>query len=277
MKAAVTGANGGLGLELASKLKAKGWECVSLTRKEASLQTPADIKKTLEDLKPEIVFHCAAMTAVDLCETERETAFAVNVEGTKAVASATQAVGAKIVFMSTDYVFDGKKEISYVEDDAPSPLNVYGRTKLEGEKITAGCKGSLIIRTSWLYGKAGNNFVKTMLSLSRKGGQINVVNDQTGTPTYYPHLADGIISAIENSAEGILNITNSGSCSWYEFAKAIFKEKGLGAKVVPVSSEQFASAARRPKNSTLDCSRYEEVTGKNLPHWQEALKEYLRG
>ncbi len=277
MKIAVMGASGGLGsrfLKAAERLYPM-WKCIGLTRKDADLTQPGKVTVKLLDIKPDVILHAAAMTAVDLCETEKELARAVNVEGTRAVYDAAVKCGAKLVFISTDYVFDGTKEGAYTEDDNTNPINVYGATKLEGERIALRAEGSLIVRTSWLYGPVGKNFISTIYAHGRKGKELKVVSDQIGAPTYHADLAMAVARAIEVEASGVINITNSDWCSWYDLAEAVFEEKKIDVKLTAVTSEKFKSAARRPANSRLDCGRYEKVAGKKMRHWREAVNEYV--
>ena len=278
MKLIVTGAGGGLGsqfLELAARDYPE-WECVGVTRELADLLSPADIKGVVSDLKPDCILHAAAMTAVDLCETEPELAHDINVEGTRSLVEAAENVSARVVLISTDYVYDGYKREPYHEEDHTQPLSVYGKTKLEAEHIVDRMIDSTIIRTSWLYGKTGKNFVKTMRDLVKKRNRIEVVTDQVGGPTYYLDLCEAIALLINNGSTGLFHVANSGQCTWFEFAKAIFEEKNIDVDLVPVTSTDLNRPAPRPANSRLDCSRYEEATGKKMRHWRDALRNYLQ-
>jgi len=277
MKLLVTGAGGGLGsqfLELAGH-DYPDWECVGVTRKLADLLSPADIKGVISGVKPDCILHAAAMTAVDLCETEPELAHGVNVEGTRAVVEAAEDIGARVVFISTDYVYDGKKNKPYHEEDSVNPLGVYGKTKLEAEHIVDRMIDSTIIRTSWLYGKTGKNFVNTMRELVKKKNTIEVVTDQTGGPTCYLDLCEAIALLIDKGSAGLFHIANSGHCTWFEFAKAIFEEKNIDVELLPVTSQALHRPAPRPANSRLDCSRYEEESGRKMRHWRDALRDFL--
>ncbi len=235
------------------------------------------VADTLNATKPDVVVNCAAYTDVDASETHRETAFAVNAEGVRNVARCCAKVGARLVHISTDYVFDGTKKEPYTENDTPHPLNVYGESKLAGEEyIRAVFNNYVIVRTSWLFGKNGKNFVKTMLALAEKQTEISVVNDQRGAPTFTGHLAAGIERIITSEETGIFNITNSGTCSWFEFAQSIFENAGLNhIRVVSITSEELKRPAPRPKNSVLDGSKFFDRTGYRMPLWQIGLKEYL--
>ncbi|MFQ5431922.1 MAG: dTDP-4-dehydrorhamnose reductase [Nitrospinota bacterium] len=278
MKLLITGAGGGLGsqfLELAG-LDYPDWECVGVTRELADLLSPADIKGVISDVKPDCILHAAAMAAVDLCETEPELAHDVNVEGTRALVEAAENVNARVVFISTDYVYDGTKNTPYHEEDHTQPLGVYGKTKLEAEHIVDQMLDSTIIRTSWLYGKTGKNFVKTMRELVKKKNRIEVVTDQVGAPTYYLDLCEAIALLIDKGSTGLFHVVNSGYCTWFEFAKAIFEEKNIDVELAPVTSPALDRPAPRPANSRLDCSRYEEETGKKMRHWRDALRDFLK-
>ena len=276
-KIIVTGSNGGLGSELCRQLdEISPGSVIPFSRGVADLAKASDLEKALEKIgNADVIIHSAAMTDVDGCEKDAETAGAINFLATQAIAMTAKKMGIRAVYISTDYVFDGEKESPYVEDDKTNPLNVYGRTKLEGEKAVVKVEKSLIVRTSWLYGKTGKNFVKTMLALGEKGGALKVVDDQVGAPTYYPDLAAAIINAVEKEVSGVLHIANSGYCSWYEFAKAIFEEKRMDVDLLPVPSLEFPRPARRPANSRLNCGRYAGIAGKPLRDWRDALKEYL--
>jgi len=276
-KVIVTGSSGGLGSELCRQIEDR-WpgSAIPFDRSIADLSHPEEIEKGLKNIGGEdVIIHSAAMTDVDGCEKDIESARKINVLATQSIAEMAKRKGARLVFISSDYVFDGKKEAPYLEGDAPNPLNVYGRTKLEGEGITAQLDDSLIVRTSWLYGKTGKNFVKTMLALGEKGGPLKVVDDQVGAPTYYPDLAEAILKMVDKEVTGTVHISNSGSCSWFKFAKAIFEEKGMDVKVLPVPSSEFPRPAKRPANSRLDCGRYAGIAGKPLRDWRDALKEYM--
>lgn len=273
---AVTGANGGLGGAFVSAAKERGVACAPLTRNDADLAKPDEIRSALLRIKPDVIVHSAAMTAVDLCEKERALAHAINVEGTRGVARAARELGARVVYISTDYVFDGEKEAPYSPADAPNPLNVYGETKLEGEKIVLSTPGGAVARTSWLYSKNGKSFVNTVLNLAAKNDTIKMVNDQSGAPTYSPDLAQALLTLIEKKAEGVYHIANSGHCSWFEYAKKILELKNIGGvKVLPITSAELNRPARRPRNSRLDCSDYARLAGAPLRPWDAALAEML--
>ncbi len=277
MRIAVTGASGGLGGSLMTLCAAhNGVEPRAITRKEADLADAAAVSGAINRLRPDVVVHCAAMTAVDLCETAKDLAWKINVEGTRAVADAARLAGARLVYISTDYVFDGAKQGCYAPDDAPHPLNVYGATKWEGEKIALATPGGLVIRTSWLYSRQGKSFARTVLELARKQPEIKMVNDQYGAPTYANDLAGAVLLCIGKNASGTLHVANAGVCTWYEYAKKIVELEGIsGVTVTPIGSGELGRPARRPKNSRLDCTAYTALAGRPLRPWDEALKEML--
>lgn len=277
MRIAVIGADGGLGGSLMALLAGRhGVEAMPVTRKDADLADGAAVTKVVSRLRPDVVVHCAAMTAVDQCETDKDLAWQINVEGTRAVADAVRGMGARLVYVSTDYVFDGAKDGLYTPDDAPRPLNVYGVTKREGEKIAIQTPGGLVIRTSWLFSWRGKSFARTVLELARKQSEIKMVNDQTGAPTYSKDLAAAILVCIEKNANGILHVANAGACTWHEYAKKVLTCKGIaGVTVTPITSDELNRPARRPKNSRLDCSAYAALAGRPLRPWDRALEEML--
>jgi len=245
-------------------------------------------RKALEllfsQIKPAMVIHGAAFTNVDLAETEPEQARAVNVLGTENIAFLSNKYNAKLIFISTDYVFDGNKTTPYLETDIPNPISYYGRSKLEAEQcISKYLTEYIIVRTSWLFGINGKNFVKAIINKARNDGALKVVNDQIGSPTYTLNLAQGLfwlIKAVfetepEMSKYGIYHLTNSGQCSWFEFAQAILEITQIKASLDPVDSNFIARAAKRPKFSVLDKSRFEKITGKKLCVWKQGLEQYL--
>lgn len=224
--------------------------------------------------KPDVIINCAAHTAVDLCEEDKENAYNINAVGPKNLAMAAEENGAEIVQVSTDYVFDGEKETPYVESDAVGPQSVYGSTKLQGEQeVQKASSRFYIVRTAWLYGD-GKNFVRTMLNLAKEHDHLTVVNDQFGSPTTAIELARAILVILEKGDYGIYHATCEGVTSWYEFACRIFKEAGISVEVAPVSSEEYKSAAKRPKYSVLEDVELKKL-GYVMKDWEDALKEYL--
>jgi dTDP-4-dehydrorhamnose reductase len=269
----VVGANGMLGHDLMVLLGDRGH---GVDIADIDITSPGSVMTVIAALKPEVVINCAAYTDVDGCENNAETAMAVNGEGVAYLAMACREIGALLVQISTDYIFDGGKGTPYVEDDAPSPLSVYGESKLAGEMNAAFSPEHLIVRTQWLYGLHGNNFVETMLRLGAEKDQLNVVDDQIGSPTWTMDLARAIIALIDGGCRGTYHAANSGYCSWNGFAKAIFEETGLNVDVRPMTTTELNRPARRPLYSTLECSKLTVNTGFHPQAWRDALRQYLK-
>lgn len=273
----VIGANGQLGTELSHLLEKKGISFVGTTQKELDITDEISVENYFNEKKPTIVYHCAAYTAVDKAEDEgKELNYNVNVLGTEYVAKACGKVGATLVFISTDYVFDGEKKTGpYLETDIPHPINEYGRTKLLGEKkVQQYCPNAYIIRTTWVFGEYGHNFVFTMLRLSETHDTLKVVNDQLGRPTWGKSLAEFMIHLVDTKAAfGLYHFSNDDTATWYDFAKEILKNRPV--RVLPVTSEEFPQKARRPKYSVLDLTKAKE-TGFHIISWKEALNEMLK-
>ncbi len=224
----------------------------------------------------ELVINCAAFTAVDRAEQEKETALAVNSTGARNVAAAARVAGSGNVLLSTDYVFDGSKERPYREDDEPSPVNHYGYTKLMGERLAGEADPNcLIVRTQWLYGQAGKNFVETMLKLAETRETLSVVDDQQGSPTWTVDLAQAIALLVERGCRGIYHVSNAGSTTWCDFARTIFEAEEKRIEVIPITSEQYNAPAKRPANSVFDMTKLLKDTGHAPRHWTEALRDYL--
>ena len=246
-------------------LRAAGGRAVGLTRAELDVTNRA---AGTEALSGATVINCAAYTDVDGAESDPERAHAVNADGARNVAEAA----ARVVYVSTDYVFDGSKTGPYVESDPVNPLSAYGRSKLAGERATlTASPQSLIVRTSWLFGAGGGNFVATMLRLGEERDELRVVDDQVGCPTFTGHLADALVALAEGHGHGFLHVAGSGSCSWFEFARAIFERAGMDVDVRPCTTEEFPRPAPRPANSVLASDR----GAPGLPAWQEGLDAYL--
>ena len=231
----------------------------------------------IESLQPGIVINVAAYTDVDGCELHEEKAFAINAEGMRHVALGAGRCGAKVVYLSTDYIFDGKKGKPYLEDDPPHPLNVYGRSKLKGEQyVQELAKDALVVRTQWLYGKYGNNFVASILRQAREKEVLSVVDDQIGSPTYTVDLSKAISLLVQRDTRGIFHVANSNFCTWYDYAQRILTLSGVrGVRVVPISSKELSRPAPRPSYSVLDTQKLKRETGITLRPWFEALKDYL--
>ncbi len=269
----VVGANGMLGRDLIALLGDRGH---GIDIADIDITSPESVFKVISDLKPEAVINCAAFTDVDGCESDFEKAMAVNGEGVAYLAMACRDLGALLVQVSTDYIFDGGKGTPYIEDDAPCPLSVYGESKLAGEMNAAFSPDYLIVRTQWLYGLYGKNFVETMLRMGAEKDELTVVDDQIGSPTWTVDLARAIIALIDSGCRGIYHAANSEYCSWNGFAKAIFEESGLSVAVKPMTTTELNRPARRPLYSTLECSKLTADTGFHPPPWRDALREYLK-
>ncbi|MFZ4855715.1 MAG: dTDP-4-dehydrorhamnose reductase [Desulfuromonadaceae bacterium] len=269
----VVGANGMLGHDLMALLGDRGH---GVDIADIDITSPESVFKIIGELKPEVVINCAAYTDVDGCESAAETAMAVNGEGVAYLAMACKDSGALLVQISTDYVFDGGKGTPYVEDDAPCPLSVYGESKLAGEMNAVFSPEHLIVRTQWLYGLHGKNFVETMLRLGAEKSELTVVDDQIGSPTWTVDLAQAIIALIDSNCRGVFHAANSGYCSWNDFARAIFEESGLNVAVEPMSTSDLNRPAKRPHYSTLECSKLITETGYHPQVWRDALRKYLK-
>lgn len=269
----VVGANGMLGRDMMALI---GDTARGVDIDEIDITSLESTERIIRTLKPETVINCAAYTDVDGCETNVETAMQVNGEGVAHLAMATREIGARLVHVSTDYVFNGSKGSPYVEDDAPCPLGVYGESKLAGELNAGFNPDHLIVRTQWLYGLHGKNFVETMLRLAVEKDEISVVDDQVGSPTWTVDLSHAVLSLLKSGHRGVYHAANSGFCSWNEFAKAIFEEAGLSVKVNGMTTDELNRPARRPLYSILDCSKLEQDAGFRPQAWRSALKTYLQ-
>lgn len=278
MKIIVTGAEGQLGTDVMLALRERGIEGIGVDRSDFDITDAAATEAFITAEKPDGVIHCAAFTAVDKAESERELCFAVNVTGSENVACACEKCGAKCLYISTDYVFGGDEPDEYEPDDKKSPVNYYGETKLAGENaVQALCSKHFIVRTSWVFGLYGRNFVKSMLYLGARKGEIGVVCDQIGSPTFTPDLARLCCDIIQTEKYGVYHATNEGYCSWAEFADEIMHRSGTPCEVKAITSEEYPCAARRPKNSRLSKASLDKVGFERLPHWKDALSRYLDG
>lgn len=275
MRIVVTGADGQLGVELVRALAPLG-EVVGTTIADLDL-TDAGCAGRVAALRPDWVVHAAAATDVDGCERDPAWALAVNGEGTRRVVEGCRRAGAGLVYVSTDYVFDGRKGTPYAEDDPPAPLNAYGRSKLAGEEATRTLGGRwAIVRTAWLYGAQGKNFVKTILDRARAGQPLRVVDDQVGSPTYAADLADGIAMLRSGGHTGVFHVTNSGACSWFAFAREIVRLAGLSPDAVqPMTSAELDRPARRPAHSVLGSAAWQAAGFPPLRPWPDALAAML--
>ena len=276
MKVLVLGAGGMLGKDLVPILSVKG-QVWARDIDDFDITDPKRVQREVEALQPQVLVNAAAYTDVDGCESRKELAFAVNAEGARNVARACAAIGGRMIHLSTDYVFDGSSRIPYGEENLPNPRNVYGSSKLQGERyIQEILENHLIIRTEWLYGRHGKSFVDTIVRHAGQQKELRVVDDQRGSPTFTKDLSFALERLIGIEVRGILHVTNSGSCTWFEFARQILREKGYDhVQVIPISSEELSRPARRPASSVMDCQRYEKLTGRKMRPWKEAIKEYL--
>ncbi|NDY43395.1 dTDP-4-dehydrorhamnose reductase [Dissulfurirhabdus thermomarina] len=272
----VTGAGGMLGRDVVERFRRHA-DVVPRLRSELDVSSPQACIRGLKDVRPDVVVNCAAFTRVDDCETERGAAYLVNAKGPGHLAWACRECGTRLVHMSTDYVFDGQGRQPYRETDATRPVNVYGASKLAGEQAIQSMGGDyLIVRTAWLYGRHGPNFVRTILRLAEEKEILHVVSDQRGSPTYTPDLALGLWWLVAQGARGIVHVTNEGTCTWYEFAREIFRLTGRDPdRVRPVATRDYPRPARRPAYSVLDTSFFAALTGGRLRRWNEALVDYL--
>jgi dTDP-4-dehydrorhamnose reductase len=246
---------------------------------DLDITLPEQTREAIGSLRPDVVINLAAVTDVDGCESQREKALAVNARGALHVAQGCAASGARLIHLSTDYVFDGTSPVPYSEETPPRPLNVYGESKFLGERAIQEAGGNhLILRTAWLYGRHGKNFVDTILRLSSQQEEIRVVNDQRGSPTHTRDLSRAMELLIGREERGILHVANSGSCTWFDFAGKILALKGPGdhpVRLLPISSAELGRPARRPANSVLDCSKFERIARWKMRSWEESLREYL--
>lgn len=276
MKIGVIGAKGMLGTDFCEYLKTNNIKPIEWDLPEMDI---TDISRTIKEItriKPNIILHFAAYSDVDGAEIEKSKAYAVNTLGTWAVALATKEIKAKLLYMSTDYVFDGKKDEYYLESDTPNPINYYGQTKLLGEKLIKDHLSKyFIVRTAWLYGKHGKNFVSTILTKAREQEYLEVVSDQVGSPTYTRDLCEHLDKLINSEHYGTYHLTNSGVCSWYKFACMIIKEAGLTNQILPISSDRINRPAKRPAYSVLKNFNYENLFMESLRPWEQALKDFL--
>jgi dTDP-4-dehydrorhamnose reductase len=274
MRVLVFGASGLLGKDLLAAFS--GDDVTGLSSGDADLRDVGSVLSRAEQARPDWIVLCAAYTDVDGCEKDPARAFAVNRDGAVHVARAAAQTGSRLVFISSDYVFDGEKRTPYEIEDPPNPINVYGRSKAEAEanlsEIVPGC---CIVRTSWLFGAGGKCFPDAILKLARTQPELRVVNDQRGCPTYTPDLAAAIASLVRKQANGVVHVTNGGSCSWFEFARVILARTSPENTVIPVTTAEFPRPARRPAHSVLS-GRSLRGLGISLPDWQDALQRYLR-
>ncbi len=282
MKVLVTGARGQLGTDLCQALQ--DFQLIPLTHGDIEISDMSSVKQVFNRCKPDVVINTAAYVRVDDCETEQDKAFKVNALGARNAAVAAQELGAKLVHISTDYVFGGEGEprtILYTEFDTPIPLSIYGKSKLAGENLVRHlCRKHFIVRSSGLFGVAGasgkgGNFVETILKLAQEREELKVVDDQVISPTYTRDLAGKIAQLLNTEYYGVFHITNRGSCSWYEFAKEILKQAGVKTPIIPITSDQYPQKAARPGFSALDNYHLRLLGMDDMRAWQEALRDYM--
>ena len=282
MKIAITGSTGQLGSDVVEVVsQSDGVEAIALSHDDIEVCSHDSVKAALTQCKPDAVINCAAFHQVDACEEKPEVAFRVNALGAWNVARVCDQIGAYCVYISTDYVFDGKKGGPYVEDDTPNPLNVYGVTKLAGEHLTfSACSQSLVARVASVIGKSGargkgGNFIEAILKKAKAGGPLKVVGDTRMTPTYTIDAARTLIKIVQKKPTGVVHLTNQGPCSWHAFAKKAVELCGLSVEVAEVNSDAFPSKVQRPVDSSLSGQRLTEILGQPMRPWQEALHDYL--
>lgn len=277
MKVLVTGAKGQLGTDLMNELAKRGIEGIGVDVEEMDITDAEACRRVIKASGADAVIHCAAYTAVDAAEDNVELCRRINGEGTRNVAQACKEADVKLMYISTDYVFDGQGTRPWEPDDERHPLNVYGQTKYEGELAVEELSDKyFIVRIAWVFGVAGKNFIKTMLRLGKERGAVSVVDDQVGSPTYTYDLARLLVDMIQTDKYGRYHATNEGLCSWYEFAKEIFRQADMDVPVTPVSSSEFPAKATRPSNSRMSKEKLSDNGFERLPAWQDALGRFLK-
>lgn len=276
MKVLVTGSNGQLGYDVVKELQKQNIECCGATRQDFDIVDFEATENFIKNYMPDAVIHCAAYTAVDKAEDEQGLCYLVNASATENIAEICKKINAKMLYISTDYVFDGTKDGFYEVDDKPNPINVYGKTKLLGEQaVQKTLDKYFIVRISWVFGEHGNNFVKTMLRLGKERKEINVVADQYGSPTYTADLAPLLIEMIQTEKYGVYHATNKGVCTWAEFAEEIFKIAGIDVKVNHITIAEYPTRAKRPLNSRLSKEKIINNKFIIIRAWEKALREFI--
>ena len=299
-KILVTGVNGQLGYDVVRELDKRGYEAIGVDREVMNLTNSEEIRRVMNDISPDGVIHCAAYTAVDAAEENIELCERVNALAVKDIAECAKYLDIPMIYISTDYVFNGMKGINqndvdevaytiednnickecyleYTEDDKVNPINVYGRTKYEGERYVRDILDKhYIVRISWVFGENGNNFIDTMLRLSKDRDELNVIDDQVGSPTYTKDLAPLLVDMLESDRYGTYHATNDGYCSWYEFAKEIFDVAGVDIKVNPITTDMYPTKAKRPFNSKMSKEKLVKNNFKMLRSWKDAVKDYIK-
>ena len=277
MKVLVTGVKGQLGYDVVNELKKRNIEAVGVDIDEMDITDASSVDKVIKDASPDAVIHCAAYTAVDAAEDNVDICRKVNKDGTQNIATVCKELDIKMIYISTDYVFDGEGTRPWEPDDKPDPLNVYGLTKYEGEvAVTSTLSKYFIVRIAWVFGVNGKNFIKTMLNLAKTHDSLTVVNDQFGSPTYTYDLARLLVDMVLTDKYGIYHATNEGIITWYDFACEIFKTAGLNVKVSPVPASEYPAKAKRPSNSRMSKQKLVDNGFELLPTWQDALERYIK-
>ncbi|CAM5390853.1 putative dTDP-4-dehydrorhamnose reductase [Streptomyces afghaniensis 772] [Streptomyces afghaniensis] len=276
MKILVTGYSGQLGYDVVLEGKKRGFDMIGVGHKELDITHEEQVRNYIHTVKPDVIIHCAAYTAVDNAEDNKDVCFDVNVNGTKYLAASAKSVDAKFIYISTDYVFEGTGTEPFTEEDAANPVGYYGITKYEGEKAVQSLLDKyFIVRISWVFGINGNNFIKTMLRLAETRKELNVVGDQYGSPTYTFDLAKLLLDMAETEKYGVYHASNEGFTTWADFAKEIFQVAGKVVKVTSITTEEYPTKADRPKNSRMSKDKLEKNGFTRLPAWQDALTRYI--
>ena len=277
MKVLVTGVKGQLGYDVVNELEKRGHIAIGTDIEEMDITDKESVTSVIKENAPDAVIHCAAYTAVDAAEDNEVLCRKINADGTQNIADVCKELDSKMIYISTDYVFDGEGERPWEPEDERTPLNVYGQTKYEGELAVQNTLDKyFIVRIAWVFGVNGKNFIKTMLNLGKTRDSLTVVNDQFGSPTYTYDLAKLLVDMVETEKYGIYHATNEGICTWYEFACEIFKQAGMNVKVSPVSASEYPAKAKRPSNSRMSKEKLTNNGFEKLPTWQDALSRYLK-
>jgi dTDP-4-dehydrorhamnose reductase len=276
MSVVVLGAGGMLGRAVVAEAGSRQRRCLGVPYEELDVRDRAGLAELLGEERPEWVVNCAAMTAVDRCETEPRAAFEINGEAVAGIATEAERVGARLLQVSTDYVFEGSAREPYPEDAATAPPSIYGQSKLLGEREALAREGGLVVRTSWLFGPGGANFVRTILRLASQRHELKVVDDQTGAPTYTRHLARALFELIERQTSGVVHYRDREPATWYDLACAAVELAGLPCRVLPAATEEVPRPAPRPAYSVLAVERFESIAGRRVERWREGLVDYWR-
>ncbi len=277
MRFLVTGVKGQLGHDVMEELALRGHEGVGVDVEEMDITDAQTVERVIKGAQADGVIHCAAYTAVDAAEDEPEVCCKVNADGTENIARVCRELDLPMMYISTDYVFDGEGERPWEPQDTCNPLNVYGKSKYLGEvAVQKYLERYFIVRIAWVFGVSGNNFIKAMLNKAKTTDKVTVVDDQVGSPTYTRDLAVLVVDMMETDRYGIYHATNEGICTWYEFAKEIFAQSGIPMEVSPISADEYPAKAKRPHNSRMDKAKLDEAGFRRLPTWQDALKRYLK-